>query len=123
MSGEQAHFVGEMRINKFLSAIGYCSRREADRHIEAGEVRVGGALAGLGTVVRQGDIVSVGGVVALVSMCCAVHLDFGNGSVPTSILIAVGIGIAFDPDTAFSAGSSSPTRRAEPDSVARQNII
>ena len=63
MSGEQAHFVGEMRINKFLSAIGYCSRREADRHIEAGEVRVGGALAGLGTVVRQGDIVSVGGVV------------------------------------------------------------
>ena len=63
MSGGQAHFVGEMRINKFLSAIGYCSRREADRHIEAGEVRVGGVVAGLGTVVRQGDMVSVGGVV------------------------------------------------------------
>ena len=51
---------------------------------------------GMSIVMITGGIdISVGGVVALVSMCCAVHLDFGNGSVPTSILIAVGIGIAF----------------------------
>ena len=29
-----------MRINKFLSKCGYCSRREADRLIEAGKVLV-----------------------------------------------------------------------------------
>lgn len=34
-----------MRINKFLSAIGYCSRREADRPISEGKV-----LAGIGFI-------------------------------------------------------------------------
>ena len=39
--------------------------------------------------------ISVGGVVALVSMSCAVYLDFMGGNVFVSLLIALGIGLAF----------------------------
>jgi len=31
-----------IRINKFLSEAGYCSRREADRLVEAGKVYING---------------------------------------------------------------------------------
>ena len=37
--------------------------------------------------------ISVGGVVALVSMCCAVYLDFKGGNVFVSLLIALAIGL------------------------------
>ena len=51
---------------------------------------------GMSIVMICGGIdISVGGVVALVSMCCAVHLDQHGGSVFGSILIALGIGLAF----------------------------
>ena len=51
---------------------------------------------GLSIVMITGGIdISVGGVVALVSMCCAVYLDFKGGSVGGAILIALGIGVAF----------------------------
>ena len=50
-----------MRINKFLSAMGYCSRREADRLIESGRVTVDGVRAELGTEVEPGMKVCVGG--------------------------------------------------------------
>jgi 23S rRNA pseudouridine2604 synthase len=52
---------GPVRINKFLSAVGYCSRREADRLIEGGRVRVNGAVAELGTKVEVGQSVTVDG--------------------------------------------------------------
>lgn len=51
---------------------------------------------GLSVVMITGGIdISVGGVTALVSMCCAVYLDYKGGSVFGSILIAIGIGLAF----------------------------
>ena len=51
---------------------------------------------GLSIVMICGGIdISVGGVVALVSMSCAVFLDFHNGSVLGAIAIALGIGLAF----------------------------
>ena len=34
-----------VRINKYLSDAGICSRREADRHIEAGDVEIDGKVA------------------------------------------------------------------------------
>ncbi len=46
-----------MRINKFLSESGVCSRREADRKIEAGKVFINGELATLGSKVDAGDVV------------------------------------------------------------------
>ena len=51
---------------------------------------------GLSLVMITGGIdISVGGVTALVCMCCAVHLDYKGGSIFTAILIALAIGAAF----------------------------
>ena len=51
---------------------------------------------GMSIVMINGGIdISVGGVVALVSMCSAVYLDFMGGNVFVSVLIALGIGLAY----------------------------
>jgi len=51
---------------------------------------------GLSIVMVGGGIdISVGGVIAVVTAACAVYLDSGNGNVGTSLLIALGIGLAF----------------------------
>ena len=51
---------------------------------------------GMTLVMITGGIdISVGGVTALVSMSCAVYLDHSGGNVFGSILIALGIGLAF----------------------------
>ena len=49
------------RLNKFLSELGFCSRREADRMIEQGRVLVNGAIPELGTKVTTDDIITVDG--------------------------------------------------------------
>ncbi len=48
-----------MRINKFLSAAGYCARRQADRLVEAGRVTINGQVATVGDRVAQTDLVMV----------------------------------------------------------------
>ena len=54
------------------------------------------ASCGLTIVMVTGSIdISVGGVAALVSMCCAVYLDYMNGNIFVSALIALGIGLGF----------------------------
>ena len=50
-----------MRLNKYLSAAGVCSRREADRLIEAGEVLVDGVPADMGMKVTDENEILVGG--------------------------------------------------------------
>jgi 23S rRNA pseudouridine2604 synthase len=50
-----------MRLNKFISETGVCSRREADEWIATGRVTVNGTRAGVGTVVSDGDAVAVDG--------------------------------------------------------------
>ena len=50
-----------MRLNKFLSESGACSRREADSLIEEGRVTVNGKPAVLGTQVEEGDDVRLDG--------------------------------------------------------------
>ena len=50
-----------VRINKYLSEAGVCSRRGADRLIEEGRVSVNGTLAFLGSVVKNSDEVRVDG--------------------------------------------------------------
>ena len=51
---------------------------------------------GMSVVMITGGIdISVGGVTALVSMCAAVYLDFKGGNVAVSMLIAIGIGLAY----------------------------
>jgi 23S rRNA pseudouridine2604 synthase len=50
-----------VRLNKYISETGVCSRREADKWIEAGRVTLNGQLASLGTQVAEGDEVRVDG--------------------------------------------------------------
>lgn len=51
---------------------------------------------GLSIVMITGGIdISVGGVTALVGMCCAVYLDFKGGNVAVAVIIALAIGVAF----------------------------
>jgi len=49
------------RVNKFLSEVGYCSRRAADRLIERGKVTINGEIPKIGTKVEEGDRVEVEG--------------------------------------------------------------
>lgn len=49
-----------VRINKYLSEAGVCSRREADRQIEAGHVTINGRKAVMGDKVMPGDVVLFG---------------------------------------------------------------
>ena len=44
-----------VRINKYLSEAGICSRREADRQLEAGNVEIGGRIAVIGDRVLPGE--------------------------------------------------------------------
>ncbi|MDO5695433.1 MAG: pseudouridine synthase [Eubacteriales bacterium] len=50
-----------IRINKYLSQSGICSRREADRRIGAGRVTINGTAAVPGMTVTPGDTVCVDG--------------------------------------------------------------
>mgnify|MGYP000088181002 FL=1 len=50
------------RINKYLSEVGYCSRREGDRLIQEGKVTINGKVPEMGTKVEEGDIVCVDGI-------------------------------------------------------------
>lgn len=51
----------ETRINKYLSEIGFCSRREADKLLEKGRITINGKVPELGTKVKTGDTVAVDG--------------------------------------------------------------
>lgn len=52
--------------------------------------------SGMSLVMITGGIdISVGGVTALVSMCCAVYLDYKGGNVFVAVIIALAIGLAF----------------------------
>ena len=48
-----------MRINKYLSQIGICSRREADKLIDSGRIKVNNELAVLGTKIKEGDKITI----------------------------------------------------------------
>ncbi|WP_394749770.1 23S rRNA pseudouridine(2604) synthase RluF [Spongiimicrobium salis] len=49
------------RINKYLSEVGYCSRRAADKLIEQGRVTINGKVPEMGTKIVAGDEVCVDG--------------------------------------------------------------
>ncbi|MDD3240660.1 MAG: pseudouridine synthase [Lachnospira sp.] len=51
----------ETRINKYLSAAGVCSRREADRMVEEGRITINGNIAVMGMKISDGDEVCVDG--------------------------------------------------------------
>ncbi|MGF1763826.1 23S rRNA pseudouridine(2604) synthase RluF [Aliivibrio kagoshimensis] len=50
-----------IRLNKFISDTGFCSRREADKFIEQGRVTINGVVPEVGTKVADGDEVLING--------------------------------------------------------------
>ena len=50
-----------VRINKFLSEIGYCSRREADKLIDQGRVKINGGVPLMGTKITSEDVITING--------------------------------------------------------------
>ena len=51
----------KVRINKYLSEVGYCSRRAADKLIEQGRVTINGKVPEMGTKITSADEVRVDG--------------------------------------------------------------
>ena len=67
-----------MRLNKYLSEKGLCSRREADAWIDAGRVSINGVIAALGTPVEDSDEVQVDGRVVSLRQQAHVTIAFNK---------------------------------------------
>ena len=67
-----------IRLNKYLSEVGYCSRRAADKLIDAGRVTINGKVPELGTKVSQEDIVEVDGKLISKSEQDRIYLAFNK---------------------------------------------
>ena len=59
--------IKSIRINKFLSETGYCSRREADKLIDQGRVKINGEVPLMGTKITDKDEIIIDGVLIPVS--------------------------------------------------------
>ncbi len=68
----------DIRINKFLSEAGYCSRREADKLIEQKRVTINDQIPLLGTKIKPGDIVKVDGKLISEQKDTPVYLIFNK---------------------------------------------
>ncbi len=75
MTMDQPQFT---RINKYLSEVGYCSRREADRLIEDKRVTINGAVPEMGTKVTTEDEVRVDGKLITESKDKPVYIAFNK---------------------------------------------
>ncbi|GGH46654.1 pseudouridine synthase [Mangrovimonas yunxiaonensis] len=66
------------RINKYLSEVGYCSRREADKLIDAGRVTINGKVPEMGTKISTDDVVAVDGKVIENTKASFTYLAFNK---------------------------------------------
>lgn len=67
-----------VRINKFLTEAGYCSRRAADKLIDQGRVTINGKVPELGTKVARGDEVRVNGKLISIAAEKPVYIAFNK---------------------------------------------
>ncbi len=67
-----------VRINKYFSEVGYCSRREADKLIEKKQVTINGKLAEMGSKVSPGDEVRLNGKLITGKESKQVYLAFNK---------------------------------------------
>ena len=63
-----------IRINKYLSEIGFCSRREADRLIEQGRIRINGIVSLMGQKVSGDEKIEVNGKLMTISKSKNIYL-------------------------------------------------
>lgn len=66
------------RLNKYLSEVGYCSRRKADALIEQGRVTINGVVPEMGTKVHSDDEVRVNGELIVPPKSDNVYLAFNK---------------------------------------------
>jgi 23S rRNA pseudouridine2604 synthase len=66
------------RLNKYLSEVGYCSRRAADKLIEEGRVTINGVVPEMGTKVAPDDVVHVDGKLIENNKKSSVYLAFNK---------------------------------------------
>tara|TARA_R110002020_G_scaffold59193_2_gene161652 strand:- start:1489 stop:2271 length:783 start_codon:yes stop_codon:yes gene_type:complete len=66
------------RINKYLSEVGFCSRREADKLIDAGRITVNGSVPEMGTKVSAADEIRVNGKLVGEKQDAPVYLIFNK---------------------------------------------
>lgn len=66
------------RINKYLSEVGYCSRREADKLIEKGRVTINGKVPEMGTKISSKDEVRVDGKLISEPKHDAIYIAFNK---------------------------------------------
>jgi 23S rRNA pseudouridine2604 synthase len=67
-----------IRINKYLSEVGFCSRRAADKLIEEMRVTINGKVPEMGTKVQHGDVVKVDGKPLKPTMEKPVYIAFNK---------------------------------------------
>jgi 23S rRNA pseudouridine2604 synthase len=82
-----------VRINKYLSEIGFCSRREADRLVQAGRVTINGKVPEMGTKFLPGDEIRVDGKILSKSQDDFVYLAFNK---PKGIVCTTDAGVEKD---------------------------
>lgn len=81
------------RINKFLSEAGFCSRRAADKYIEAGLVTINGKIPELGTKIQMEDEVRVEGKLISKEPTKPVYIAFNK---PVGIVCTTDTGVEKD---------------------------
>jgi len=82
-----------VRINKFLSEAGFCSRREADKLIDVGAVKINGKVPEMGTKVLPNDVVTVDGKEVRRKQEKAVYIAFNK---PVGIVCTTDTGVEKD---------------------------
>ena len=87
------------RINKYLSEVGFCSRRKADEYISIGRVYINGKVAELGSKVNMNDEIKVDGEIIQNTNKKRVYIAFnkpvgiectGNSKVKDNIIDFIG---------------------------------
>jgi len=81
------------RINKFLSEVGFCSRRVADKLIEEGRVTINGKVPEMGTKITPQDEVRVDGKLISESNQKSVYIAFNK---PVGIVCTTDTGVEKD---------------------------
>ena len=79
-----------IRLNKFLSEAGYCSRRAADKLIEEGHVLVNGSVPKMGTKIGAEDLVEVDGKVIKKDEKSATYIAFNK---PVGVVCTTDTGV------------------------------
>ena len=82
-----------VRINKFLSEAGFCSRREADKLIDIGVVKINGKVPEMGTKVLANDVVTVDGKEVRRKQEKAIYIAFNK---PVGIVCTTDTGVEKD---------------------------